>query len=174
MPTSKIFQFLGLDLKSPEKESMDDLRSRISTKLGKLSQNEGVFIASFAGLLARVARADGNFDSAEVKQIEKVLGTLNTISKAEVEAIVEILYLEDQNWDFTEEHQFSVDLNETADLERRKEVVRALYQVASADENIDFDEEQEIARIAKALMLSQSDLIEVRKDFKAYRSVLKS
>lgn len=120
------------------------------------------YLAGFAGQLARVAEADDGISPAEAKLIAGQLCELARISDSEAKLIVDLLRKEFEVLRSVQSHVLNRAINAHATDTEKKQVIDCLYAVAAADDLVSDVEEQEIRRIAGALLVSHSELMNIR------------
>ena len=114
-------------------------------------------VTAVAGLLAKVAYADGHYSIQEEATIQKELSRVHGLSQAGVDAICGLLADQISHVALLGDHDWTRDLRELADRELRLEVLEVLVEMAVADHVIKHEEQTQLRRIAKALNLSQDD-----------------
>ncbi len=114
-------------------------------------------VTAVAGLLAKVAYADGHYSTQEEEAIQKELSRVHGLSPAGVDAICGLLADQISHVALLGDHDWTRDLRELADRELRLEVLEVLIEMAVADQVLKHDEQAQLRRIAKALSLTQDD-----------------
>lgn len=114
-------------------------------------------VTAVAGLLAKVAYADGHYSEQEEATIQKELSRVHGLSPAGVDAICGLLADQISHVALLGDHDWTRDLRERGDRELRLEVLEVLIEMAVADHVLKHDEQVQLRRIAKALSLSQDD-----------------
>jgi len=114
-------------------------------------------VTAVAGLLAKVAYADGHYSTQEEAAIQKELSRVHGLSPAGVDAICGLLADQISHVALLGDHDWTRDLRELADRELRLEVLEVLIEMAVADQVLKHDEQAQLRRIAKALSLTQDD-----------------
>jgi uncharacterized tellurite resistance protein B-like protein len=100
-------------------------------------------VTAVAGLLAKVAYADGDYSVKEEATIRKELSRVHGLSQADVALLGD--------------HDWTRDLRDLAERELRLEVLEVLVEMAVADEVLRHEEQVQLRRIAKALSLTQEE-----------------
>ncbi len=113
-----------------------------------------------AALLIEVARADFDFGDSEEQTISEVLRTTLDLGADEIAEIIDLAHEESR--EATSLHQFTRLINDSHELEDKKRLMTALWQVAYADGRIDKYEEQLLRRIAELLHLRQPEFIQAK------------
>lgn len=114
-------------------------------------------VTAVAGLLAKVAYADGHYSEQEEAAIRKELSRVHGLSEEGVDAICGLLSDHISHVTLLGDHDWTRDLREIADRELRLEVLEVLVEMAVADHELKHGEQTQLRRIAKALSLTQDD-----------------
>jgi uncharacterized tellurite resistance protein B-like protein len=114
-------------------------------------------VTAVAGLLAKVAYADGHYSVQEEATIQKELSRVHGLSQAGVDAICGLLADQISHVALLGDHDWTRDLRELADRELRLEVLEVLVEMAVADHELKHGEQNQLRRLAKALNLTQAD-----------------
>lgn len=113
-----------------------------------------------AALLIEVARADFDFDDAEQQTITGVLTATLDLTADEIAQIVDLA--QEESREATSLHQFTRLINDSHELEDKKHLMTALWQVAYADGRLDKYEEQLLRRIGELLHLRHPEFIQAK------------
>jgi uncharacterized tellurite resistance protein B-like protein len=114
-------------------------------------------VTAVAGLLAKVAYADGDYSVKEEATIRKELSRVHGLSQAGVDAICGLLTDQISHVALLGDHDWTRDLRDLAERELRLEVLEVLVEMAVADEVLRHEEQVQLRRIAKALSLTQEE-----------------
>jgi uncharacterized tellurite resistance protein B-like protein len=114
-------------------------------------------VTAVAGLLARVAYADGDYSEREEVTIRAELGRVHGLSAAGVDAICGLLADQISHVALLGDHDWTRDLRDLASRELRLEILEVLVEMSVADEVLKQEEQTQLRRIAKALNLTQDD-----------------
>lgn len=114
-------------------------------------------VTAVAGLLAKVAYADGHYSVQEEATIQKELSRVHGLSVAGVDAICGLLADQISYVELLGDHDWTRDLRELGSRELRLEVLEVLVEMAVADGVLKHEEQTQLRRIAKALSLTQDD-----------------
>jgi uncharacterized tellurite resistance protein B-like protein len=152
---------LGLGSSGPKNED-DPFIRRLEEHLRDAGPERLEYLAGFAGQLARVAEADDGISPAEAKLIAAQLCEFARISDSEAKLIVDLLRKEFEVLRSVQSHVLNRAVNAHATDAEKKQVIDCLYAVAAADDLVSDIEEQEIRRIAGALLVSHGELMEIR------------
>ena len=92
----------------------------------------GRIVTAVAGLLAKVAYADGHYSELEEATIQKELSRVHGLSQAGVDAICGLLADQISHVALLGDHDWTRDLRELADRELRLEVLEVLIEIGKA------------------------------------------
>ena len=138
-------------------EARDRLALIVEKYLADADDPTRRIVTAVAGLLAKVAYADGHYSVREEATIQKELSRVHGLSQAGVDAICGLLADQISHVALLGDHDWTRDLRELAGRELRLEVLEVLVEMAVADEVLKHEEQTQLRRIAKALSLTQSD-----------------
>jgi uncharacterized tellurite resistance protein B-like protein len=146
---------------------------KIVAALDALDPQRAKFIASFAYILSRVARADMNISESETSKMEQLVATLGKLPEQQAILAVQIAKTQATLFGGTENFLVTNEFNKIASYEEKLSLLNCLFAVAAADESISGVEEREIRLIVDELQLRHSDFINARLAYRDYLSVLK-
>ena len=169
-----LLRFLGIGGASKGRESEPASLAEIGAQLEALPPEEARFVAAFAYLLARIAGADLRTDSVERDSIVHRLETFAEIDHDLAEILADTAIRAATDHDATDDHLVARAFRDMSEQPDRVRLVRCLYAVAAADEEISTVEDNEIYEVAKAIGISHSDVISLRLEFKKYLGALKA
>ena len=141
-----------------------DLIKRLTAPAPEILPDEDARRA-LAALLVRVAKADGQYDAAEISHIDQVLATryaLNPIDAAKLRAEAEEI-----ERDAPDTVRFTRAIKDAVPLDEREAVVGALWQVVLADGVRETHEDQLMRMVAPMLGLSDQDSNRIRRTVEA-------
>jgi uncharacterized tellurite resistance protein B-like protein len=180
--TVTLWEFLGLtksegrqkrpraDWASAETETV----RKIVEVLGQMEPERARYIAAFAYLLSRVARADLKTSAEETRAMERIVRERGGLSEEQAALVVQIAKNQNKLFGATENFLVGREFDRIATREQKIALLHCLYAVSSADKSISAAEDHEIREIARELKLDHSDYIDVRLAFREYLSVLKN
>ena len=114
-------------------------------------------VTAVAGLLAKIAYADGNYSEQEEKTIRAELQRVHGLSEAGVDAICDLLSDHISQVALLGDHDWTRDLRDFASRELRLEILEVLVEMGVADQVLKQEEQIQLRRVAKALSLTQDD-----------------
>jgi uncharacterized tellurite resistance protein B-like protein len=138
-------------------EARDRLAQIVERYLADADDATRRIVTAVAGLLAKVAYADGHYSVQEEATIQKELSRVHGLSQAGVDAICGLLADQISHVALLGDHDWTRDLRELADRELRVEVLEVLIEMAVADQVLKHEEQTQLRRLAKALSLTQDD-----------------
>lgn len=138
-------------------EARDRLAEIVEQYLADADDATRRIVTAVAGLLAKVAYADGHYSEQEEATIRKELSRVHGLSQAGVDAICGLLADHISHVALLGDHDWTRDLRELAERELRMEVLEVLVEMAVADEVLKHEEQVQLRRVAKALSLTQDD-----------------
>ena len=152
----------------------DRLAATIQTRLGNLSERRAEFVAAFAGLLVRVAYVDRSISEAEGALLAPLLAANAGLPEAEAETVIEIVTHAATTLGGISYASLTRAFNAIATDQEKERLIDCLYAVATAEGSISIVEDDEVHAVARALLLSQSQLIAVRSRYKDQLEVIQA
>ncbi|MFI5317482.1 MAG: TerB family tellurite resistance protein [Myxococcota bacterium] len=146
---------------------------RIARELDALPPAEARFLAAFAYVLARVARADLEISPEETAQMEKLVREYSTLSEAQALLVVQMAKTQATALAGTENYLVTRQFKEMSNRAQRVDLLRCLFAVAAADNNISVVENTEITLIGQELGFGGQEIASVRAAYRDQLSVLK-
>jgi len=132
------------------------------------------FIAAFAYLLGRVARADLNIGAEETRAMEHIVMEKSGVPEEQAVIVVQIAKSQNILFGATENYLVSREFNGMATQEQKLALIDCLFAVAAADDSISTIEDNEISQIADELRIEHKDYIAIRSVYRDYLAVLKN
>lgn len=146
---------------------------RIARELDALPPAEARFLAAFAYVLARVARADLEISREETEQMIKLVREYSTLSEAQALLVVQVAKTQATALAGTENYLVTRQFKEMSNRAQRIDLLRCLFAVAAADNNISVVENTEITQIGEELGFDGREIAAVRAAYRDQLSVLK-
>jgi len=171
-----ILKFLGLNVDqsgrtSPTSET--ETVRKIVQKLDQLPEQQARYIAAFAFLLSRAARADLHIDDDETAVMERIVMQQGALPEELAVVVVQMANTQNQLFGGTENYLVTREFEQIATREQKLALLDCLFAVTAADENITSEEDNVVKQIASELKLSHDDWIAARSRFREYLAVLK-
>ena len=154
-----LLKWLGL---AEEDETQVDSLGEIERALTELDPREARYLACFAYILHRVARADHDISDDESALIERLLAARGGLSPERASLVVRIARNESIRHGGTEDFIVTREFSAIATREQKLALLECLFGVSATDHSIRTVEDNEIRRIASELKLDHSDYIAVR------------
>ena len=169
-----IVEFLGLARK--EKHAVVSAETetvrRIVAALDQMDPERARYLAAFAFILCRVARADLKITTSETETMERILSERGALPLAQAVLAVQMAKTQNILFGGTENFLVTREFNRIATREEKLALVDCLFAVA-ADDSISTIEENEISRICGELDLTHDDFISVRSAYRDQLAVLR-
>jgi uncharacterized tellurite resistance protein B-like protein len=161
MRLRRLLTALKLDSAAPT-TSADPFVNVLQAHLQRLGQDRLEYLAGFAGQLARVANAEDGISAAEAKAIAALLCEHARLAGDEAQVVVDILRHEFEVLRAVQSYVLNRAINARAEPAEKQTLIACLYAVAAADHLVSDVEEQEIRRVANALLIPHSVLMGIR------------
>jgi uncharacterized tellurite resistance protein B-like protein len=158
--------WLGLNEPPPTPEPAP-LRE-ILNALDRLEPARAHYLARFAYLLGRVARADEHISKEETHAMEIVLAEHGNLSDAQAMLVVGIAKASCTMFGVTADFAITQDFTDSTSYDERLALARCLFAVAASDERISTAEEAELHRITNQLRIERPDLTAIRLQHKRF------
>ena len=171
-----ILKFLGL---TPDQSGRDASHAETETvrkivqKLDQLPEHEARYIAAFAFLLSRAARADLQVSEEETDVMERIVMQQGGLPHEVAVLVVQMAKTQNQLFGSTENYLVTREFERIATREQKLALLDCLFAVAAADEIITSEEDNVVKQIASELKLSHDEYIAARSRFRDYLAVLK-
>jgi uncharacterized tellurite resistance protein B-like protein len=162
---------LNLDEKTSSSSETDTVR-KITRALDQLDPERAKFIAAFAYLLSRIARADLNISSEETEVMERIVMQRGGLPEEQAIIVVQIAKNQSILFGATENYLVSREFNALANHEAKLALLDCLFAVAAADKSISTIEDNEISQIADELRIEHRDFIAIRSKYRSSLAVL--
>ena len=171
-----ILKFLKLDMASEgssRTSSETDTVRKIAAALDQMDPEQAKFIAAFAYLLSRVARADLILAPDEVAVMEKIVMQQAGIPEEQAILVVQMAKTQNLLFGATENYLVTREFNKMATHQQKLGLLHCLFAVSAADYSSATIEDIDIAQIADELRIEHKDFIAVRSKFRDHLAVLK-
>jgi uncharacterized tellurite resistance protein B-like protein len=171
-----ILRFLGLDpAKTAPSQSSAETETvrKIVGALDKLQPEQAKFIASFAYILSRVARADLQISPEETHAMERIVMEKGGLPEEQAVIVVQMAKTQNVLFGETENYLVTREFNNIASREEKLALLHCLFAVSSSDQSVSSMEDSEIRQIASELKIEHRDFITVRTSYREHLAVLK-
>jgi uncharacterized tellurite resistance protein B-like protein len=168
-----ILQFLKLKDGGAISSSETETVRKITQALDRLLPERAKFIAAFAYLLGRIARADLFISPEETSAMEHIIMERGGMPEEQAVLVIQIAKTQNILLGATENFLVSREFNSIASQDEKMLLLDCLFAVAAADASISTIEDNEISQVADELKIEHRDFISVRSRYRDYLAVLK-
>ena len=169
-----ILKFLGLNIDKPGHATAEtETVRKIVQRLDQLPEEQARYIAAFAFLLSRAARADLVITADETTIMERIVMQQGGLPEDLAVIVVQMAKTQNQLFGSTENYLVTREFEQIATREQKLALLDCLFAVTAADENITSEEDNVVKQVASELKLSHDDYITARSRFREYLAVLK-
>jgi uncharacterized tellurite resistance protein B-like protein len=166
-----LFDFLKQPAEAPPGDT--ETVRKIVDSLDRLEPDRARYLAAFAYVLARVARADLKVSPEETRAMERIVVEHGGIPEDQAIIVVQIAKHQNLLFGATENFLVTREFNQISTREQKLALLDCLYAVASASDLVTMPEDNEIRQIASELLLSHQEFISIRSRFRDHLKVLK-
>ena len=145
---------------------------KIVQALDQLQPDRAKFLAGFAYLLARVARADLQISLEETQAMEHIIMDKGSLPEEQAILVVQMAKTQNILFGSTENFLVSREFRAASNHEERMALLDCLYAVAAAEDLVSTIEDNEISQIADELRIEHADFISIRSKFRDRLAVL--
>ena len=117
-----------------------------------------------AALLIEVMVIDGDLDDQEMQAIAGTLSNMLDLTEEQIDQLIELS--KEEVAEATSLYQFTKEINEHFDIEKKLSLMTAMWRVAFADGHLDKYEENIIRRVADLLHIRHSEYIRCKANAK--------
>lgn len=168
-----ILRFLKFDPPARPSAETETVR-KIARALDKLDLDHAKFIASFAYILSRIARADLSISPAETQAMERIVMEYGGLPEEQAVLVIQMAKTQNILFGSTENYLVTREFNRIANHEQKLALLHCLFAVSAADESISILEDNEVSQIADELRIEHDEFIDVRMRFRDRLAVLKN
>ena len=144
-----LLRFLKLNLKESAKSpDQTETVRKITRELDSLDPERAKFIAAFAYLLGRAARADLNISPEETRIMEKIVMEHSGLPEEQAVIVIQIAKTQNILFGGTENYLVTREFNAIANHEQKMGLLDCLYAVAATEDFISTIEDNEISHIS--------------------------
>jgi uncharacterized tellurite resistance protein B-like protein len=147
---------------------------RIAAELAGIDAQRARYLAAFAYVLARLARADLEIAPAEREQMTARVREHSSLEPHQAELVVELASALQVERGGTENYVVTRLFRELAGREQRIELLECLFAVAAADRSISELESAELVKIGGELGFAREEVAALRSRFRAHLEVLRA
>jgi uncharacterized tellurite resistance protein B-like protein len=162
-----IFDLLKLNLGNSDKSSREtDTVRKIVQTLDRMEPSRAKFVAGFAYLLGRTARADLTISLKETQAMERILMEHGGLPEEQAIIVVQMAKTQNVLFGGTENYLVSREFRDISTHEERLALLDCLFAVAASEDLISTIEDNEISQIADELRIEHPDFISVRSKYR--------
>ena len=166
-------RFLKLVPDESSSSSETETVRKISQALDRLEPERAKYIAAFAYLLGRAARADLNISPEETRKMERIITEHSGLPEEQAVMVIQIAKTQNILFGGTENYLVSREFKEVAGHAEKMALLDCIYAVAAADGSISTIEDNEISQIADELRIEHRDFIRIRSKYRDSLAVFK-
>jgi uncharacterized tellurite resistance protein B-like protein len=149
----------------PAAAETDTVR-KIVDSLEALDPDRARYLAAFAYVLSRVARADLKVSHEEARAMEHLVAEHGGLTEEQAILVVQIARHQNLLFGATEDFLVTREFNRITDREQKLQLLDCLYAVAAAEHHISVVEDNEIRKVASELALEHHEVIAVRSRYR--------
>jgi uncharacterized tellurite resistance protein B-like protein len=171
-----ILDFLGLGVSRHSASSSAETQTvrKIVASLDAMEPGRARYIAAFAFLLCRVARADLHVSEEETAAMERIVMERGGLSEEQAILVLQIAKTQEVLFGGTENFLVTREFRDIATAAEKLALLDCLFAVSAADESISTAEDSEIVRICAELQIPREDIVAARGRYREYIEVLKN
>jgi uncharacterized tellurite resistance protein B-like protein len=164
-----ILSWLGLG--GSEEPATDNLRE-IEKALEAHGPERARYLACFAYILTRAAKADHHVSEGEARLMEQIVAERAAVDASQAQLIVQIARDAGRSRG-TDDYLVTREFERIASRDEKLALLDCLFAIAAADSPILTTEDNEVRRVASELKLEHADYISVRKRYLESLNVLR-
>ena len=169
-----ILKYFGLEPSETARAAAEtDSVRKITEALDRLDPERARYIAGFAYVLSRVARADLRISETETRAMERIVAESSGLPEEQAIIVVQIAKTQNKLFGATEDFLVTREFNKIATRDQKLALLDCLFAVAAAEGLISMEEDNEIREIARELQLEHRDFISVRSKHRDQLSILR-
>jgi len=160
-----ILRYLGLAPTGPRPgspETETETVRKITDALDRLDPERARYIAGFAYVLSRVARADLKISDQETRAMERLVAGHGGLPEEQAIIVVQIAKTQNKLFGGTENFLVTREFAKIASFDQKLALLDCLFAVAASENLITTEEDNEIRQIADELGIEHRDFIAVR------------
>jgi len=168
-----ILKLLGLDRGDTTTPSAQTETVRtIAAALDRLDPERARYVAAFAYILSRVARADLHIKAEEVRAMERIVMDRTGLPEPQAALVVQIAKAQNILFGATENYLVTREFCRISEPKDRRQLLDCLFAVCAADGSVSTVEDNEISQVADELRVEHRDFIAIRSSYRDYLAVL--
>lgn len=161
----RILKFLGLQSEAVTTREDDTIR-KIADELDRLEPERARYVAAFAYILSRVARADQDVSAEETAAMERIVMQKGGLPREQAIIVVQMAKTQHLLFGGTEDYTVTREFDRIATHEQKLALVDCLFAVSASDDAILTVEDNEIVRVARELKIEHADVVRLRAGYR--------
>lgn len=145
----------------------------IANRLGNLGPERAQWVAAFAMVLARAARADLDISQDELDAMRKIVHEDGGLPEDQAALVAEMAAHRNQLLGVTEDYLSTREFRRVAGDGDAERLLHCLFAVTAADDTISLVEEEEVRQVANELGVEPARFTAIRSQFREKRAVLR-
>lgn len=145
-------------------EAHDALRALLDA-LDRVEPDRARYLARFAYLLGRVAHADQHVSAEETQLMEQLVAREGRIPEDQAMLVVGLAKSSSLLFGGSDDFIIARDFAASTSYEQKLALLRCVFALSAAENNISIAEEREIQRIARELKIEQADVVKLRLEY---------
>jgi uncharacterized tellurite resistance protein B-like protein len=141
--------------------------------LDRMPAERARFAAAFAYLLGRVAYADLDISRVESERMEKLIEQVGGLQGEQALIVVQMAKTHARLFGGTENYLVAREFDQIASGKQKRDLLRCLFAVAAADDELSTAEDNEIRQIADELKIDRREVAALRAEHKDILASLK-
>ena len=166
-----LWTWLGLD--GPVVDEDSEGLAQIEQALAGLEPAQAHYIACFAYILTRGARADLQITDGEARSMQRIVAERGGIPPEQASVVVDIARIQSLRSGGTDDFLVTRQFNAVASHEQKVALLDCLFAVTASDESILTVEDNEIRNIANELKIDHPEYIAIRSRHVKYLRALR-
>jgi len=138
-----------------------------------MDSDQARWIAAFAMVLARAARADLDISSEELSAMQKIVHEVGGLPEEQASMVAEMAAHRNELLGVTEDYLATREFRRLATAVELECILRCLFAVCAADDSIALVEEEEVRQVASELGFTHEQFVAARSAFREQREVLR-
>ena len=174
MPLQNLLRLFGLQGGEAHTDASTHASAvrRIAQALDEMDPERARFVAAFAYLLSRVARADLTVSPEETAAMERIVMQNTGLPEDQATLVVEMAKHQTKLFGGTEDFLVTREFGRVATQEQKMWLLDCLFAVAASEKQISVVEDNEIRQISSELLIEHPDFIAVRSKYRDKLAVL--
>jgi len=156
----QILTWLGFEPMAAAED--DDTVRRIADELDRLEPARARYVAAFAYILSRVARADQDVSPTETAAMERLVVEKGGLPPDQAIIVVQMAKTQHLLFGGTADYSVTREFARIASREQKLALIDCLFAVSASDDAILTVEDNEIVRVARELKVEHADVVRLR------------